>query len=434
MSNRTAPRLLRSCRAPPSGKKNGYLSSAKPHSRPFRMDKSFWIPKGALIILMSLGACNNSTESTDKIAPPQADTIATKDTIVDAPPPVAYLVDTFVNDYASLVSGLPAEKYFAPFYSDSSYMRLERRGAREWEYMVENKINNMKAWADTVVAPASSGTSLFYPFAGADFLHVDPLFNNVDRYVLVGLEPVGTVIADTGNMRALKTHADKIYKSLYFSNRLGFFRTLSMRAELNQKELNGALPLLLFYIRRYGYSISSLEYFDLDTAGVAVFTDAEKAIGVKIKFHDFKGKVRELDYFRFDLSDSGLERDDRLIRYVNNLQPYGVFLKAASYLMHNNSFSTIRSTIINHAKYVLQDDSGIPLYSFEESNWNRQLWGKYTRTISLFKGRYQSSLAAAYRNAAPLPLNFFIGYNITHRECNMMWFVKNGSTNSLSNK
>jgi hypothetical protein len=115
------------------------------------------------------------------------------------------------------------------------------------------------------------------------------------------------------------------------------------------------------------------------------------------------------------------------------MEPYGVYLKAASYLMHNSSFSAIRGTILNKAHFVLQDDSGIPLYSFEDATWDRQLWGKYTRTISLFRGRYQSSLANAYRNSAPLPLNFYIGYNISHKECNMMWFRKKTSTGVSQN-
>jgi len=255
---------------------------------------------------------------------------------------------------------------------------------------------------------------------------------------MVGLEPLGTVIADTGNKRLLKAHADKIYKSLYFSNRLGFFRTLSMRAELNQRDLNGALPLLLFYIRRYGYSISSLEYIQLDSSGNMVPSEPSGAIGLKIKFHDFKGSIRELDYFRFDLSDGGLSKDDRLIKYVNNMRPYGVYLKAASYLMHNNYFTSIRKTITENARFVLQDDSGIPLSSFDEQIWDRQLWGKYTKTISLFRSRYQSNLAKAYKAGPPLPLNFYIGYNITHKECNMMWFVKNqgasqGANNNAQN-
>lgn len=379
------------------------------------------------LISLFFFACKTSPVQEEAATSAKTDTLY-YDTVIGppAPPPapIVYTVDTFLNDYASLVSGLPADKYFSHFYLDSSYMRLERRSGREWRYMLENKINQMRSWADTVVAPSSSATSLFYPFAGADFLHVDPLFKNVNRYVMVGLEPLGTVIADTGNKRVLKSHADKIYRSLYFSNRLGFFRTLSMRAELNQKELNGALPLLFFYIRRYGYSISSLEYFSLDSTGTIVQSNPGDAIGLKIRFHDFKGPIRELDYFQFDLSDGGLQRDDRLIRYVNKMEPFGVYLKAASYLMHNSSFSSIRTTILDNAQYVLQDDSGIPLGSFEDTKWDRQLWGKYTRTISLFRGRYQSNLAAAYRTGPSLPLNFFIGYNITHKECNMMWFRK----------
>ncbi len=389
------------------------------------------------LMLLVFFSCKTSPVQQDEaVSATPADTLY-YDTVIGPPEPppapIVYSVDTFLNDYASLVSGLPADKYFSHFYLDSSYMRLERRSGREWNYMLENKINQMRAWADTVVAPSSETKALFYPFAGADFLHVDPLFHNVNRYVMVGLEPLGTVIADTGNKRVLKSHADKIYRSLYFSNRLGFFRTLSMRAELNQKELNGALPLLLFYIRRFGYSISSLEYFDLDSTGNMITSDPSSAIGLKLRFHDFKGAIRELDYFRFDLSDDGLQRDDRLIRYVSKLEPYGVYLKAASYLMHNNSFSTVRGTILNKAHFVLQDDSGIPLSSFEDATWDRQLWGKYTKTISLFRGRYQSSLANAYKNSPPLPLNFYIGYNISHKECNMMWFRKKTSAGVSQN-
>lgn len=390
-------------------------------------------------ICISMVSCqSDSTVDTPDLESGEATDTVKVESNIETPPAIQYTVDTFLNDYASLVSGLPADKHFNHFYADSSYMRLERRGEREWQYMLDNKINNMRAWADTVVAPNADSVSLFYPFAGADFLHVDPLFKNVSRYVMVGLEPLGTVIADTGNKRLLKAHADKIYKSLYFSNRLGFFRTLSMRAELNQRDLNGALPLLLFYIRRYGYSISSLEYIQLDSSGNMVPSEPTGAIGLKIKFHDFKGPIRELNYFRFDLSDGGLSKDDRLIKYVNNMRPYGVYLKAASYLMHNNYFTSIRNTITENARFVLQDDSGIPLSSFDEQIWDRQLWGKYTKTISLFRSRYQSNLAKAYKAGPPLPLNFYIGYNITHKECNMMWFVKNqgasqGANNNAQN-
>ncbi|MFM9026951.1 MAG: hypothetical protein ACKOQ6_03035 [Bacteroidota bacterium] len=385
----------------------------------------------ALTILAAVAAWSCANKAAENEGALKAADTSTVDSVslhnsAAEPPPVNYTVDTFLNDYASYISGMPSQRYFTSFSSDSSYIRLERRISREWDLMLESKINGMRSWADSVVAPATDSASLFYPFAGADFLHVDPFFKNINRYVMVGLEPLGTTLADTASKHVMKAHADKIYASLYFSNRLGFFRTVSMKAELNQRELNGALPLLFFYIKRFGYSISSLEYFNLDTSGSTIICEPSKAIGLKIKFHDFKGPIRELDYFRFDLSNGGLANDDRLLKHAGKIRPFGVFLKAASYLMHGESFTSIRSFITDNARFVLQDDSGIPLASFGEDAWNRQLWGTYTKTIGLFRSKFQPALAEAYKTSPGLPLSFYIGYNISHKECNLMWFVKKG--------
>ncbi|MFM9051691.1 MAG: hypothetical protein ACKOKF_05145, partial [Bacteroidota bacterium] len=275
----------------------------------------------ALTILAAVAAWSCANKAAENEGALKAADTSTVDSVslhnsAAEPPPVNYTVDTFLNDYASYISGMPSQRYFTSFSSDSSYIRLERRISREWDLMLESKINGMRSWADSVVAPATDSASLFYPFAGADFLHVDPFFKNINRYVMVGLEPLGTTLADTASKHVMKAHADKIYASLYFSNRLGFFRTVSMKAELNQRELNGALPLLFFYIKRFGYSISSLEYFNLDTSGSTIICEPSKAIGLKIKFHDFKGPIRELDYFRFDLSNGGLANDDRLLKHA----------------------------------------------------------------------------------------------------------------------
>jgi hypothetical protein len=93
-----------------------------------------------------------------------------------------------------------------------------------------------------------------------------------------------------------------------------------------------------------------------------------------------------------------------------------VFLKAASYLLHQTSFSTIRDLILANTKTLLQDDSGVPFNFLNDSTWNVQLFGKYTKPIGLFAGRIQPDLKKAFATNAPAELPFRIGYNISHNE------------------
>ncbi len=335
-----------------------------------------------------------------------------------------FIVDTLFDDYASLLSGLPTQRYFKGFYSDTSYKHLQKQLEREWQLVYRRKIHPIRTWADSTAHINIDEPSIFYPFSGADFLYLDAFFRNHRQATLVGLEPLGTMIQDTSGRVNVVSHIEKVFKSLYFSNQIGFFRTNSMKEELNQKELNGALPLLFFYIKRSGYSIASLDYFNLDSKGNQLVADPKNSIGILIRYHNFKGEIKKLNYFSFDLSDQNLAKDDRLMQFVGSEKSYGVFLKAASYLMHGPDFSSIRKNLLSHANFILQDDSGIPFARFDKKDWNVELWGKYTETISLFKNKFQPGLSNAYKETQTSKLPFMIGYNTKNGECNLQWITR----------
>ena len=102
-----------------------------------------------------------------------------------------------------------------------------------------------------------------------------------------------------------------------------------------------------------------------------------------------------------------------------------VYLKAASYLLHESYFSRIRSFLLNHATSVLQDDSGIPFRFFRDGGWRFWFFGTYSGTLDIFAKYYQSDLQSAFATSgAAVSLPFGTGYKWRPGESNLLLAVK----------
>ncbi|MEI6899106.1 MAG: hypothetical protein WCL00_04455 [Bacteroidota bacterium] len=334
-------------------------------------------------------------------------------------------IDTLTNDLCNMIAGYDAVVFRNKSISKSDLAGYRKQVEKDWSLVVKNKIDPISKWRKQHILPSEqdSGT-LFYPFAGADFLYANTFFPGCRNYILIGLEPVGKILrCDTMQKQTLLNYLGKIRSSLYFSNNLGFFRTESMEKELNQETLDGTLPLIAFYIKKTHHEITSITYFVLDSAGSQKEIKAgQTPIGVKVDFCDSTSqKLQTVYYFSVDLSDSGLKRRKAFMAFVKSFGPAQTFLKAASYLMFNSYFHTIRNYILENSKMVLQDDSGIPFRNFNPKKWEVQLYGTYTRTIDLFEHKFQEDLEEAYlKQEKPNPVPFRIGYNVKFNETNLL--------------
>jgi hypothetical protein len=88
------------------------------------------------------------------------------------------------------------------------------------------------------------------------------------------------------------------------------------------------------------------------------------------------------------LSDEGLNSDSAWLSWVDkkmNKKNIVSLTKSASYLMHSSHFSKVRNYILQKSKVHIQDDTGIDFDYIVESKRNYKLFGKYSRTIPLFK-------------------------------------------------
>ena len=96
------------------------------------------------------------------------------------------------------------------------------------------------------------------------------------------------------------------------------------------------------------------------------------------------------------------------------------YVKSASYLMHTDSFSTIRETLLDLRGAIVQDDSGVPLRYFDQKQWNLRLYGTYVPPLDIFRQYLQPDLAAAYARGSSGKLVFGAGYHWNWKEANLM--------------
>ena len=191
-----------------------------------------------------------------------------------------------------------------------------------------------------------------------------------------------------------------------------FFRTKSMRVELNEGRITGTLPILMVFLARSGKTIYDVSLFDLQNDG-SIHPVEDKianptAKGVKIIFSDDVGKKRTLYYFSTDVSEGGIQNSG-FLKFCGKLGNGDSFVKSASYLMHSDKFSTIREFLLTHSVSLLQDDLGIPIRFFAKG-WQLHPFGRYVGPIPLFAAQSQQTLYRVFGKGRATPIDFGIGY------------------------
>ncbi|MBN8701682.1 MAG: hypothetical protein J0M08_01330 [Bacteroidetes bacterium] len=345
---------------------------------------------------------------------------------------LAINIDAPLNQLAAAVAGIDSITYTL-----SQFNQLKNE---QW-YTYANKMNAswlrydslhtlpMTLWRNKELVYDSTHF-LFYPFAGADILNAYTLFPDADKYILIGLEPIGS-LPDTSvfsNASKFNAYTSAVNASLYAILNFSFFRTISMASDFHQKELNGTVHLLVLFLKRMNLQLVSFNYVAIDANGneksfldyTSLQLDSALNKGCVIKFTDGK-EIKQVYYFSVDLSDDKLNRNQGLFTYLAKEGSFNTYLKSASYLMHKTYFSKIRNFILANTSQIVQDDSGIPYRFIDSTKWDVQLYGTYSGPIPMFGGSYQPDFVAAYKAKASLvkPLPFGIGYKYKLGESNL---------------
>lgn len=294
----------------------------------------------------------------------------------------------------------------------------------------DRRLNTLRDWAKAEIHPKiSRPKTVKYPFGGPDFVHVVTLFPGADEYILVGLEPLGSLpdflAMSDPDLGAYLGHLKHTLRSISQRN---FFITTEMREDFGKLGIDGVYPVLLYFAAMTNHEVLKGEFVRLDAGGNAVASDAASADGIVLEIRaldrlpDFP-PVQKLYYFKSDLSDGGFKANSPLKNFFDK-RPGGMgYLKAASYLMHQNGFSNIRNYLVGDCRYLLQDESGIPA-EFLATYYDVHYYGRYVGPIDTFQEYDQPFLRQVYGSGAAKPLPFGTGYRMKDEDSIQMFGIR----------
>lgn len=337
-----------------------------------------------------------------------------------------------LDEQAKFLAGypLPPDSLLGRIQSTSAGQAHAAAFERLWARYNEHHFTPMREWAAAELTPrVPPAAPVLYFFSGPDAISALALYPFATDYVMGGLEPVGGLPAPESLPRdRLKIALDNMRASTDVILSYGHFITKEMKADLEATEFRGVLPVVLAFVAMTGGEVLDFCYFRIDPQGFAQDTGRSnsdgKASGVRVTFRkDASSPPQRIHYVQANVDDDGLKTRDSVLRWAERFGKGNVYLKAASYLLHEPSFSRIREFLLRQAVSVLQDDSGIPFSYFQNGDWRCYFFGAYTGTLDIFKKYHQAELDRAFR-VAGVPLAFGTGYKWKVGESNLLLAIR----------
>lgn len=308
---------------------------------------------------------------------------------------------------------LDSTNRYAPLTRTSNWVSYQQRMWTMWDRYRKNA-QKAAAWRDSCLKPYTKGCKqLLYAFSGPDWPYANTFFPDVDEYIMLAAEPIGSIPSPSMDMtdKEIADLANELYYPMVNIWGNSFFVTGRMEKNLRKKTVDGVLPVLMMFMGRDYRNIDNITIGLLCADGRIDTTSNKKPNSLRMQVSK-NGKRQTITYISCNLENKGMAADSVLNQFLASYVKDGCcsFLKAASYLPHYNSYSNIRNIILQKSKFILQDDSGIRYEHLLMADYSCHLWGKYVKPISAFKNCLQEELADAYKDQNPQPLNFQFGY------------------------
>lgn len=343
-------------------------------------------------------------------------------------------IDTAWTNAARFLSGHTLVG--AGFAYDTAFVEAYRSEMLQAFQKIDSlRLSPLSTWYQTELDSANAQLEplAFYPFSGGDFLHLHTLYPSTNEYLMLAIEPVGSVPSFATLKQSEQNVAlDELKRMLRDIFSKSYFVTKNMKGDIAvNRQIKGMLPSILWGISVTGHDIVSVSSVSLDSSGTAstkpVSASEGYDQGVTVAFvKRGTATVQKVTYLACDISNKGIESNDALRAHLEQLPKFNSFIKAASYLPHYKTFSSIRDVVLTKSRIHLQDDTGIPYKYF--TAFRPKLYGEYVYPVDDFDSSlFQVDLIKAYESSSSFSgkLPFSMGYHWMTKLQNQMIFIRN---------
>jgi hypothetical protein len=352
------------------------------------------------------------------------------------PPPSDVPHSRDADDAARFIAGMSGTPGtpFAELEKTEAWQEHRRLLDESWRKTDTSLIAGFRDFQKSALADNGlTHAQVFYPFSGPDSLTVALWFPENPVYVMVGLEPAGTLPSPSKlHAKDLKAYLRATRSTVASELGRSFFITREMDRQFRGQVTDGLLLPILHLLVRLHNTVLGFRYIRLDEQGEIIGRTADyKAStrygnkGIEIEFQaDPDKSIHRLYYFSVNLSDSRLRENQPFVTYLSRLKNTVTLLKATSYMTHKPEFSIIRDHLLANSAAILQDDSGIPFHYFKPDVWKTELFGDYDRPYGSFRWLEQKDLRSAYKSGAAKPLSMHVGYGYSRIASNLQLVKK----------
>ena len=346
--------------------------------------------------------------------------------------PVGFAVP--LNPYAD-----DAAKFLAGMSGRNESPLKAREGEKQWQEHAAGFDAAFARWATVRQPPISTfqaseltgmeieSATAFYPFGGPDVVHLLTFYPKNPVYIMVGLEPPGTLPTEKRlSSAALEAQLPEVRRTLFDVLGKSFFITKEMDKQLRGQVTDGLLPIMLVQLVRSGAKILGTAPIMLDPKGTVVARDESRKDqvnrGVAIDYlMKSETNPHRIYYFSINLGDSRFATNESFKAFLAQQSRIVSMFKSTSYMPHRADFSAIREQVLQRSIAVVQDDSGIPFKYYDPAKWNRQVYGQYTKPYGSFRNLVQPDLQKVFADKASVkPLAFNIGYGFNRIPSNLL--------------
>jgi hypothetical protein len=271
------------------------------------------------------------------------------------------------------------------------------------------------------LVPTDVPRRVVYPFGGGDLFTALHAFPAAEEYTTISLEAAGDIRNLTGlDPKELLDNLATTRRHLRCLFAVSHSKTTNLRAG-SRSALAGEITFALIAFSVFDYEPVSLHYFRLDPEGNVSYLraddlddkDAQPFANVEIAFRSRQhpeAPVRVYRHFAANLDDRHFAANQPLALHLGSKGRVSVLVKAASYLLWFNTFSHVRSYLLDNADWMLSDSTGVQPSMARAAGFEQECWGLFHGPFLAQYSPARHEFMALWQASPRRALPFYFGY------------------------